>query len=231
MSSTYLVINLVSVLLPLIFTFHPKLRFDLTWKSFWPAVFISAFVFILWDIYFTSLGVWGFNPAYITGHYIFNLPVEEVLFFICIPYASVFTYHCLNELLQKDPMSKYMDKITFTLVIFLSATGIFFIGNLYTGTTFILLAIMLLFLKYGLKIKWLGRFYRMYSIILIPFLIVNGILTGSFIEEPVVWYNDTENLGIRLMTIPVEDVFYGMLLLLLNITLYEYFKSAKRTLN
>ena len=50
---------------------------------------------------------------------------------------------------------------------------------------------------------------------LIPFFIVNGILTGSFIENEVVWYNNTENLNIRLFTIPIEDSVYAFTLILL----------------
>ncbi|MGC9342869.1 MAG: lycopene cyclase domain-containing protein [Bacteroidales bacterium] len=61
--------------------------------------------------------------------------------------------------------------------------------------------------------------------VLIPFLIVNGILTGSFIEEEIVWYNDMENLSFRIFTIPVEDMFYGMLLILMNVSIYEYFQK------
>lgn len=49
------------------------------------------------------------------------------------------------------------------------------------------------------------------------------MLTGSLIDAPIVWYNDAENLGIRIFTIPVEDVFYGMGLVLLNILLTETF--------
>ena len=65
----------------------------------------------------------------------------------------------------------------------------------------------------------------MYFVTLIPFFIVNGLLTGSFIPEEVVYYNDAENLGIRLGTIPIEDAVYGLLMLLMNVTWYEYFKS------
>jgi hypothetical protein len=41
-------------------------------------------------------------------------------------------------------------------------------------------------------------------------------------------YNDLENLNIRWNTIPIEDVFYGMLLLLINIGLYEYLQSKQQ---
>ncbi len=71
----------------------------------------------------------------------------------------------------------------------------------------------------------LGEFYLSFLVILLPFGLVNGILTGSFIEEQVVWYNNQEILGIRLGTIPIEDIFYGMTLVLLSYFLMETFQS------
>ena len=48
------------------------------------------------------------------------------------------------------------------------------------------------------------------------------------LPDPPVWYNNNENLNIRIWTIPVEDFFYSMLLLLSNIGLFETFKSSDK---
>jgi lycopene cyclase domain-containing protein len=63
--------------------------------------------------------------------------------------------------------------------------------------------------------------------VLIPFFLVNGILTGSWIDEPVVWYNNAENMSIRLGTVPADDLFYNMAMLLMSVSLYEFFKTKK----
>ena len=61
---------------------------------------------------------------------------------------------------------------------------------------------------------------------MIPFLIVNGLLTGTYLDQPVVWYNNMENSSYRLLTIPYEDIFYGFDLLLINTIIYEHFKKS-----
>ena len=59
-----------------------------------------------------------------------------------------------------------------------------------------------------------------------PFMIVNGMLTGTAMPGEVVWYNNSETMGIRILTIPLEDFFYGFNLMLLNVTLYEALRSG-----
>ncbi len=221
----YLIINLLALFFTVLFSFLPNNKFYKNWNSLFPAIFITAIVFVLWDILFTKMGVWGFNPTYVTGHYFFNLPIEEVLFFICIPYACVFTYHSITILIKKEISNKLQQRISTLIIVSLFVLGIFNIGKWYTGTTFIAMSLFLVFLKWFVKPTYLGRFYVAFIFILIPFFIVNGILTGTGIEEPVVWYNNNENLSIRMGTIPIEDTFYGMLLILMNIALYEKFKS------
>lgn len=182
---------------------------------------ITAIPFIIWDVIFTASGVRGFNPKYISGIFLLNLPIEEILFFFCIPYASIFTYFALNHLIEKDHLFPHQELISSLLIFLLLLFGGYYMNNLYTGVTFMLTGLFLAFIMLKLRTRFMGRFYFAFVFILIPFFIVNGILTGSFIDEPVVWYNDKENLGIRLGTIPLEDVFYGMLMVLVPVTIAE----------
>lgn len=222
-SYTYLMINLGSIIIPLLFSFHPQLRVAARWREVWPAIFITAALFILWDIPFAKMGIWGFNPDYLIGCYLFGLPVEEWLFFICIPYACLFTYICLGKLAVIGQRRRPMNGALIFLSTLFLLTGLISLGKAYTSTTLIATSGFLFFLWRFAKPAYLPQFFLAYLVIFAgPFLLVNGLLTGSFLAEPIVWYNNAENLGIRVFTIPVEDFVYGFLLYLMNVTIYEY---------
>lgn len=222
---TYLLINLCSFIIPFAFSFYPRANFSKKWKFVLPAIFVTALIFIAWDILFTEMGIWGFNPQYLSGIYVFNLPLEEILFFFCIPYACVFTYFALSYLVERDYLFPHQELISSVLVVLLLIGGGYFMDRSYTSVTFLATGLFLAYQMLKLKPRYMGRFYFAFGFILIPFFIVNGILTGSFINEPVVWYNNAENLGIRLGSIPLEDVFYGLLLILMSVTLSETFEA------
>jgi len=224
MKYTYFLLNIFTILFPFIFSFHNKLNFYKTLKAFFPAVFITGVVFIIWDIYFTRIGIWGFNTEYLIGLNIFHLPIEEWLFFFCIPYAVVFTYASVKKLLKSDILSGVDNYISIGLAFALLLIAVFNFDRLYTFVTFVSTGLFLLSHAFIIKPKYMGKFYLSYIIIFLgPFLLVNGILTGSFIHDQVVWYNNSENLSLRIFTIPVEDFIYGFLLYLMNVSLYEYF--------
>lgn len=220
----YLYVDLCAFIVPFLFSFHPAIRFYRHWSGALPAILFSAIPFLVWDSYFTTLGVWGFNKEYLSGIYLYNLPLEEVLFFFCIPYSCLFTYYCFSRLSKKQYFLKAAKWITSILAVTLMIAGFLFINRQYTASTFISLLILLVLLQYAGKVKWLHHFYFTYLVLLIPFTIVNGILTGYGLDKPVVWYNNAENTGLRMGTIPVEDIFYGMMLILLNVSVFEYFK-------
>lgn len=224
MKFTYLLVDFFTVIVPFVFSFHPKLNFHKNFKAFFLSNSLVAIVFVIWDLFFTKMGVWGFNSEYVMGIYFFNLPIEELLFFICIPFACVFTYHCLNLFIDFQWERRTEIAFVISLVLILTVIGIYFSSKWYTCSTFLSLSILLLIVTFLTKVTWLPKLVKIYPVLLVPFAIVNGVLTGSGIQEPVVWYNDNENLGIRLLTIPIEDVFYGFELIFLNVFFYEYFK-------
>jgi lycopene cyclase domain-containing protein len=76
-----------------------------------------------------------------------------------------------------------------------------------------------------LHIDWAGRVYKVYAWLLIPFLAVNGILTGTGLQEPIVWYNNNETMNFRILTIPFEDVFFGFELIFMTTFFYELFQN------
>jgi lycopene cyclase domain-containing protein len=222
----YLLINIFTILFPLISSFEHRLRFFSRWKGLFLGIGITGAFFILWDSIFTSMGIWGFNQEYLTGINIFNLPLEEWLFFVTVPYACMFIYESLNYFIKKDILGRICYPLSYLLAFGLLVLGIWNLDNWYTAITSIFTAAYLLFLVLKIKPTYLGRFYLGYLVSLIPFLLVNGILTGSWIPGEIVWYDNTENLSIRILTIPVEDSIYMLLMLLMNISIYEYWKET-----
>lgn len=214
---TYLLVDLGCVFFPLLFSFHPKIRFYRQWPLFALPCLCVAALFIPWDIAFTHKGIWAFNARKTCGLYLSVLPLEEWLFFVCIPFASVFTWYCINRFYRLERYSALARLAALLLAIALLYTGIAHLAKLYTSVTFISLALFLLALA-ALRAHYLPSFFVSYLLILVPFFISNGILTGTGINSPVVTYDDRYNLGIRILTIPVEDVFYGMLLVFMNLT-------------
>lgn len=220
----YLLLNLGSVFIPFIFSFHPKLKFYKLWKSLFLSVIITMTFFIIWDVLFTKNGFWGFNEEYYIGIELLSLPIEEWLFFICIPYACIFMHYSLLIYFPNLPLSKNVTKsiLAFFLLLFFLLVIIHY-NRWYTLINYSY-AILLILLVMKHDFRLLQRYLPTFLVMLIPFFIVNGILTGSFIENEVVWYNDKENLGIRLGTIPVEDVVYAFTLILTNLYLMGIFK-------
>lgn len=221
----YLLLNILTILLPLLLSFDRRVHFYTYWRYFIPAMLITMLVFIVWDVIFTAQGVWAFNENYHSHITLFKLPLEEYLFFITVPYASVFTVYVIAHYFPGFRLSGLWTRIiSLILIVSLIFIALVNISRAYTAVNFLVSALVI-----GIVLVWrpvlLRQFYISYLVILIPFGLINGILTGSFIEDQVVWYNDTENLGIRVGTIPVEDFFYGMTLILLNYYLTETFRE------
>jgi len=224
--SLYLILLICSFIVPLALSFDKKLQFYKQWKYLFPSLIIIAFFYIVFDIYFTKLGVWGFNSRYHSSLVFFNLPLEEWLFFIVIPYASIFLHDSILLYFSKFRLTnKFSKYLSIGLLIVSLIIVIFNLDKAYTAYIFSLVIIVLIYSFFD-KTNVVSNYYCTFLVILIPFIIVNAILTGSFIDEPIVWYNNNENLGIRFFTIPIEDFGYAFSLILFNLLLRDTLKYS-----
>jgi lycopene cyclase domain-containing protein len=194
------------------------------WKRLFPSVFIVGLFYLTADIMFVKSGIWGFNPLYHSKIIILGLPLEEWLFFIFIPYACIFIHHVFVSYFPDTILSdKFIRIFSGILIVALFIVVILNYNKTYTAFNFIML-IMSLILALFNRTQILNRYFISFLIILIPFFIINSILTGTFIQNEVVWYNNSENLGIRLLTVPIEDIGYIFSLILLNLLMMSYFE-------
>ncbi len=226
--SLYLILNIASFFIPFLYSFESRMKYIKRWKAVFLAILITAIFFIVWDIIFTKIGVWQFNTRYHSGIDFWGLPIEEWLFFICIPYASIFIHFAFHYFYPKVSLSNQTVRIIYgVLMLILIPTIIFHYNKLYTSINYSLLILVLTYAVFKVH-HILNTFFITFLIILIPFGIVNGILTGSFIAEPVVIYNNSENLGIRLGTIPIEDIGYAFSMLLMSLILIQKIEKYKK---
>ncbi|MCC6373148.1 MAG: lycopene cyclase domain-containing protein [Bacteroidia bacterium] len=218
---TYFWVDLLSFIFPFLFSFHPAFKFYQHWRAILLSLIVPALFFITWDVIYTQLNVWWFNPEYTLQPRFINLPFEELFFFICIPYACLFTFYCVKLYFGSALANCLNTKYVVGFVVLLLVVALFYLNRIYTSVTFIFLAAFITFLLIK-KVKYLGIFFVSFILILPFFFVTNGILTGSFIEQAVVNYNPNYHIGFRIFTIPVEDVFYGALLLLMNVSIFEF---------
>ena len=226
MKYAYLLINFLTIIFPILLSFDKRVAFYKSWKYIWPGMALTGLVFLFWDVLFTVKGVWSFNPEYIIGVKFFDLPLEEILFFLTVPFSCIFIYACLNYYVKWSLPQNVSKTISLLIIILCAAMLVAYYDRLYTAVNFGFLLLVLIMVQYVFKSAWINRFYMAYIVSLLPFYIVNGILTAV----PIVMYNNAENIGKRVGTIPIEDHFYSMALLIMNIGFFEYFKSRKQTL-
>ena len=228
MNKLYLLLNIGSILVPFLVSFHPRLKFYKKWPSFFIGVIITSVVFIIWDVFFLRMGIWGFNPDYYLGYTFFGLPMEEWMFFLFIPYACIFMHYSLLELFPKFSYNQKRSKqITVLLLCYFTVSLILNYNKWYPLVNYTL-AIALLLLVYTSNKNLLRTYYKTFVIMLIPFILVNGVLTGTGINDQVVWYNNLENCGVRFFTIPIEDATYAFTMILSTLYIIDFLEKRKK---
>jgi len=221
---SYLIIALIAIIIPLLFSFRSGIRNYSKFKYFVPALLFSGTIFILWKMRFEELGIWNVNPDFIIGKQIFGIPMEEWLFLFAISYFPFIIYEKVKFKFQNTGNPNIYLGISLVLVVIFGLVAFLAREKLYTFFTFFLLTIYFGYTIFRNRFKiFLPKFYLAFLISIIPFIILKSVL----IYIPVISYENLHTLGIRLFRVPVEDFGYFFLLLLMNVTIFEYLNERR----
>lgn len=221
---TYLLLLLVYLVIPILLSMQKKVRFVFRLRYILPASVFAGAIFILWDIRFTELGIWSFNPDFLTGIELLHVPVEEWLSFLVLPLSSIYIYEWLKIRFETLEKPKAFVAVSLVLFVFAGIVAYIFRKNMFTFFTFFLTAIYLGYTVFRNRFtKHYTKFYLAYAITLVPFLLVSGVLNLM----PVIVYNADHIMGVALFGVPVEKLGYLFMLLLINITIYEYLNERQ----
>lgn len=227
MAYTYSLILFFTGIICLIASFDKRILFNHYFGTFIKSAILVAIPFVSWDVWFTAKGVWWFNTDYTLGIVIAGLPFEEWLFFICIPFSCVFTYFCFDKFFRLEWLSGFNNLIVFVSVIVCSVMALLHYDKIYTLVTALAAITTLIYLHFIARADWIGKASLVFTILMLGFFPVNGVLTGTGLETPIVNYNPGDFLGIRMGTIPVEDAVYGYSQFLLVLYFFKQFKHTQ----
>jgi len=222
--STYLLINILIILFPLILSFDKNLTYYKKLPHLLFSISVVSTAYIIWDSVATERGDWAFNPEHLIGISFFGLPIEEIFFFITVPYSCIFIYETVKFYVKEKEIR--VNKIFYWIVaVSLIIVGIIFNYQHYTFTVTIFTALFFI-LVLLIKPQILSSFHYWLTIMIsfIPFLIVNYFLTSI----PIVTYNDASFFGKRFITIPLEDFLYSFSMISLWILFYEFSLRRKK---
>lgn len=218
----YLLILLVLAGITLFLFIKKSIVFIMEFKYMLPAVIFSGTIFIMLNIRFLQAGIIRFNENFLVGKNILNLPVEEWLFLLIISLFAFSVYILVNVKFEKFEKPNLFYIISILLLVGFATEAWFSRQKLVPFFVFFLLAIYLGYTLLRNRFKpHLTKFYISYLIVVVPFFLIKLVLNAL----PVILYNNDFTLGIRLAGIPVEQFANLFLLMLINITIFEYLRD------
>lgn len=193
-------------------------------KYMLPAIIFSGTVFIMLNLRFLKSGIITYNPAFLSGSRLLDLPVEEWLFLLLISFLSFAIYQQVKIKFDNFEMPRLFLTVSLVLLVVFGLIGWFSRSKPVTFFIFFLLTVYLGYTIFRNRFKQhITKFYIALLISVIPFFLFKGILNSL----PVVLYNSEYNLGIQMYGVPVEDFGYFFLLMLMNITIFEYLRGSR----
>ena len=191
-------------------------------RQAWSAIIMVMIPYIVWDSLVTH-SHWWFNEKYTLNVRIFNLPVGELLFFITVPFACLLVWEAIKHRVLERIFIRKIGIYLFLYMLVPVGIFIFLKGKEYTGLVLIAIGLSA-FLDYSLRTNLFTKrnTYLFLGVLTGLILIFNGYLTA----RPVVLYGIDYQIGLRIITIPIEDFVYGTALIFMNTAIYKKIISS-----
>ncbi len=218
----YLLILLVLAGFTLFLFIKKSIVFIMEFKYMLPAIIFSGSIFIMLNIRFLQSGIISFNENFLIGKNILGLPIEEWLFLLIISLFAFSVYVLVNVRFENFDKPNLFYIVSILLLMGFTYEAWFERQKLVSFFIFFLLVIYFGYTLFRKRFKpHLTKFYISYFFVLIPFFLIKIVLNML----PVILYNNDFILGIRLVGVPVEQFANLFLLMLINITIFEYLRD------
>jgi lycopene cyclase domain-containing protein len=146
-----------------------------------------------------------------------GLPLEEVLFFITVPFSCLFVFESILYFIGDSKLFTPKKWILYVIGALIGLSSLIFYGKEYTFLAIISVALTVFIVSMVNMDLFSSKAYWLYAFLtLILFLIFNYFLTST----PVVLYSNYAITGFRITTIPIEDFLFNYSMLTNYLIIY-----------
>lgn len=202
---TYYLFNILVFLPVLVLSFVTDVKPHRHLLGLLAGYLFVSFPFMVWDVWAVAAGHWHFNEAYVTGPYLFDVPLEEYLFFLTVPFAAVYVWGLVKKFVADRSLAGIFPLLVFGIVGGISVWMLInFWDNGYTRSAAIASLIAVL-VAASSRIAYTWRFWTFQLLLLGLFLVFNSILTML----PIISYGPDAIIGFKIGDIPIEDFLFN----------------------
>jgi lycopene cyclase domain-containing protein len=193
------------------------MRFYSKIKPLLISLLVVGIFFVGWDVFATYRGHWAFNPSYVHEMRFWGLPVEELLFFLTVPYSCIFVFDSISYFFEDSKLFTLRKRLSLGLGVLITFSAFSFFSREYTFLAVLSVGLTVLFVSLvNLELFCSKSYWTYVGLTLVLFAIFNYLLTSL----PVVQYSSNAITGFRVITIPIEDFLFNFSMLTNYLTVY-----------
>lgn len=214
----YLLFNLVVFIPVLVLSLVTDVKPHKHWRALLGAYLLVSVPFVLWDAWAVHAGHWGFNANYVLSNRFMGLALEELLFFITVPFAMMYVWGVVKKYISNVQVRTWIPLTALSLAAGSAvALLVWYWDRGYTRSAMIA-ALLAIIVAACSQLIFNKRFWVFQILLLGIFLVANWILTAL----PIILYGNSEIIGTKVLTIPLEDFFFNFALINLFLIVFNW---------